>query len=278
MSLSIHNQKQNSGAAKELITALETLLNMYKGLEPGVMDLESALDYLSDYAWEGTTGEDENFILTLLHEINSPVELLRGNLIDGGGSDLVSAQTKEHINRVANAAHARCEIDQGHLVNIESLAALARVSERTIRAATNSKNPNAMKITKDGHWTWIEGPEALKWLSERKDFVPTQTYDNRPRSAVLHRELHVGDAWKQWRVSRNLSIQYLASQLGWSDEEAGWYEQIENGVPGEAYIAFSPRSWRQLAEYYGSQESTDVAKITFQSLAAAYANWRVANE
>lgn len=267
----------NAAAAKELSTAVETILNIFNGQEQCVHDLAFLLDELSLYAWEGIA-PDENYVLTLLHEIGSPVELLRGNLISANGEELVSAQTKELINRVAHAANARYAIDQGHLVNIEGLAALARVSERTIRTATNSKNPNAMKITKDGHWTWIEAPEALKWLSERKDFVPTQSLDNRPRIVVLHREPYVGDAWRQWRESREMSVEDLAGQLGWSKEQCEWYAQIEEGTPGEAYIRFPPRSWRELADHFGSEEGAGVAELTYQSLTAAYAKWRVAND
>lgn len=266
-----------SRAANELTEAVTTLLETLKG-DAGALDINSCFESLSAYAWSGVAPDDPNWIEERLHEISVAVELLRGNLISPAGDSLVSDDVVEFIHRLANAAHARHAIDEGQQVSTEWLAALARVSERTIRAATNSKNPNAIPITKEGHWTFIEAAHALEWLAKRKDFVPTRAADNRPRAAVLQRELRAGSAWRMWRESRGESVEDLARQLGWSPEDAASYSDVESGSPGEAFIALPPAFWRDLAAHFESEEPEAVAALTYRALAAAYVDWRLAGD
>lgn len=266
-----------SRAAEDLIEAVQTVLSGLKG-KSGTSDVKTLFVDLTLYAWSGVTQDDPNWIEERLHEASVPVELLRGNLVDATGGDLMTKDAVGFINRLVNAAHARKTIDEGGQVTIEWLAALANVSERTIRSATNASNPNAMPIIKDGHWTLIDAAHALQWLSRRNDFVPTQAADNRPRSVVLQRAVQPGDAWQKWRQSLNLTIEDLATALGWSAEQAAVYTQIEAGTPGDDSLTLSPRFWRELAAHLGSEESDDVAATTYRSLAAAYANWRLKNE
>lgn len=263
-----------ASSATELIDAVEEVLATLKG-DRETHDIRSLLEYLSLYAWSGVT-PDPIDVRDLLTEVCVAGEVLAGSLIDASGSDLVSRETVEHINRIQKAAQARNDLDQGDAITIESLAVLAGVSERTIRAATNSKNPNAIPITKDGHWTLIEAPHALKWLSGRSDFVPTQGADSRPRIAALAGSLDVGAAWKKWRESRKVAIEKLTEELAWSADQTASYSAIESGTAGEAYLALSPTFWRQLAEHFESLEPSEVAALTFRRLAGAYADWRIA--
>ena len=264
-------------AAEDLVAAVETVLAALKG-ESGAPDVKTLFEDLALYAWSGVTDEDPNWIEDRLHEACVPVELLRGNLMDSTGTDLIAKDAVGFINRLVNAAHARKAIDDGGQVTIEWLAALAKVSERTIRSATNASNPNAMPIIKEGHWTFIEAAHALQWLSRRNDFVPTQAADNSPRFGDLQRALQLGDVWQKWRQSRNLTIDELSAGLGWSGEQTTLYARIEAGSLGDDSLTLSPRFWRELAVHLGSKEPDDVAAATYRSLAAAYANWRLQND
>lgn len=264
-------------AGEDLIEASETVLALLKG-ESGARDVKMLFEDLAFYAWSGVTDENPNWIEERLHEACVPVELLRGNLVDPTGTELITKDTVGFINRLVNAAHARKAIDEGGQVTIEWLAALANVSERTIRSATNASNPYAMPISKSGHWTFIEAPDALQWLSRRNDFVPTQTPDPRPRAAVLRRASRFGEAWKSWRESAALTIDDLASALGWSGEQASLYHGVESGAISDDSMTLSPHFWRELALHLRSEEPDEVAATTYRSLAAEYATWRLQNE
>lgn len=266
-----------STAAHSLIEAVESVLSTLKG-ESDAPDLETLLTDLALYAWSGVTHHYPSWIDERLQEAAVPVELLRGQLTNTAGDTLVSDDVIGFVNRLVNAAHARKAIDDGGQVTIEWLAALANVSERTIRSATNASNPNAMPIIKDGHWTFIDAAPALQWLSRRKDFVPTQTADNRPRSVVLQWALRPGDAWQKWRQSRDLTIDDLAAALGWSIDEAALYTQIEAGNIDDRTLTLSPAFWRDLAVHLGSEEPEAVATTTYRTLASDYANWRLKND
>src|SRR5690606_29673536 len=111
----------------------------------------------------------------LIHELCVIEEVLRGNFMTASGDNLLAAPSRTFIQRVLTAAFARSNVDRGTPVTIEQLAALARVTERTVRAATSTTNPNPLPITKDGHWTYIEARDARAWLSARRDFRPTRT-------------------------------------------------------------------------------------------------------
>lgn len=262
-------------ASTEILEAVHTVHRTLKGEETS-LDLESLLRHLIDYAWSGVSDADPNWIVGLLHDICVPVELLGGSLMTPAGEDLVSKESVELIKRVANAANARYSLDEGHALTIEWLAALANVSDRTIRSATSSSNPNAIPITKDGHRTFIEAPHALEWLSGRKDFVPTQRPDNRPTTTGLIRAAQPGDAWKEWREARDLTVEDLARQLGWISGQAGAYQQIESGIPGDDMLTLLPVFWHALASHLDSEDPGAVAALTYRKLATAYADWRVA--
>ncbi|EIL97313.1 helix-turn-helix domain-containing protein [Rhodanobacter thiooxydans] len=266
-----------STAAGELVAAVETVLAALKG-DSGGRDAKTLFEGLAYYAWSGITDEDPNWIEDLLHEACVPVELLRGNLMDPTGTNLMTTDAIGFINRLVNAAHARKAIDDGGRVTIEWLAALANVSERTIRSATNASNPNAMPIIKEGHWTFIDASHALQWISRRNDFAPTQVPNNGPRSSELHRALQLGEVWQKWRENQNLTIDDLAAALGWSGKQVALYARIESGNLGDDSLVLSPQFWRELAVHLGSKEPDDVAATTYRSLAAAYANWRLKSD
>lgn len=264
---------QTSAAAAELIEAVDLVAATLKG-ENDAPPLGHLLEEARLYAWSGIRGRAHT--LDLLHELSVPAELLAGNLVTPAGDDLVSQETRDLVRRTVNASHARHDIDEGESVSIERLAALAGVTERTIRSATNPRHPNAIPITKDGHWTYIEAAHALKWLAQRKDFVPTQGTDNRPRTAVLASSLTAGEAWKKWREAAGVGIEALAVRLSWSAGQAHAYESVEANIPGANWLDLAPGFWRGLAEHFESTEPAEVAALTFRKLAAAYADWRIA--
>src|SRR5690606_5703926 len=148
---------------------------------------------------------------------------------------------------IVKAASARKDMDDGEPVTIEQLAALGRVTERTVRGATSTTNPNPLPITKDGHWTYIQAGDALGWLSNRSDFRPTQKRLGTPSTAALKGLQSVGDLWRQWRQAAGLSVEELSQQLGWSAAQASTYTLLEQDRATRESIELSPTFWRVLA-------------------------------
>ncbi|MCC6505045.1 MAG: hypothetical protein IT475_06310 [Aquimonas sp.] len=99
----------------------------------------------------------------------------RGGMF-GTASPLIGENRPTDIVKWAVAGYiARARIDWlGGDITIEQLAALARVSEKTLRMAANPKNESALRITKRRHRTVITTDDAMEWLARRPDFIPTQ--------------------------------------------------------------------------------------------------------
>lgn len=264
-------------AADELTNAVAEVLSTLRG-EETAQALEHLLSNLAAYAWLGVGAEDSNYIEQMLTEISVVIELLGGNLMNCSGETLVSQDTRQYIHRVASAANARHNIDNDGQVTIEWLAALANVSERTVRAATSSSNPNGMPIVKDGHWTFIEGAHALRWLSQRKDFIPTQVADDKPRAAMLRAGVQVGEQWRKWRLAHELSVDKLAKSLEWSDEQMRLYSLVESGEWHQDVLNLGPSFWNALALRLSSEEPGEVAIATFKALTDGFFAWRVESE
>lgn len=93
--------------------------------------------------------------------------------------------SNEILVSVCRAAYARSAIANDHVVSLPELAALARVSEKTIRMAANPKNPGALKTTKQGNRTVVEPGDALAWLTRRPDYRPTDTSNIGASGALL---------------------------------------------------------------------------------------------
>ena len=265
--------------AQELVDAVERILGVFKGEDSGP-DLAGLLDDMAHYAWSGHLWEEggRNWLEERLTEICTPMELLAGNFMPPSGERLVSADTRAGIELISAAANARWKIDEGMPVWIEELAALANVSERTIRAATNASNPNAIPITKDGHRTLIKARDALAWLSRRSDFVPTADGSLAPDASAFHGSKTVGEIWRSWREKRGLTVDDLAVELEWAPQQAATYAQIESNSPDADLLALPPAFWSRLGRHFGAGQPDDVAAKTFRRLAGDYATRRISSD
>lgn len=265
-------------AGEELVQAVTQTLAELTGQRdsPPAPDLCAEL---AAYAWEGTPpGPSETSLQERLHEIAVLVELLGGTLITPAGDSLMSPESASLIIRLANAATARDNIDEGDTVTIEQLAALARVTERTVRGATSTTNPDPLPIIKVGHWTYIEAKDALAWLSKRRDFQPTQKRERTPNVMSFRAAQPVGALWHQWRSAAELSIEELAQRLQWDSEQISSYRQLEEGATKRGSLDLSPTFWRDLALSLGATQPEEVARLTYQHVAQEYARQRVTAE
>ena len=132
---------------------------------------------LAEYAWGGVAGPG----LDRFTEIGMIADLINKNV-------WVPDEIQKPIYQLNSAVVGRWNLDEpeeaGGQLTIEELAALAGIAEKTLRSFTNPRSSNPLVITKLGHWTVIDGPDALNWLSKRADWKPTNNQEP-PKSAGL---------------------------------------------------------------------------------------------
>ena len=260
--------------AQELIRALEKILAQFQGKGDGPA-LPDLLSEMAAYAWKGETAATcEHWLDERVNELCTCDELLRGNFMSASGDELFPDNSRSLIKRLVEAVHARKAIDEGNEVTTEGLAALANVSERTIRAATNANSANPVPIVKKGHWTTIEAKHALAWLSRRNDFIATRNVLEKPDAGALTLFTEPGSMWKRWREFQGLTVDDLASRLDWTTTETAAYNAVEAGN-GAKPDDLSPVFWAALAKQLGAEDAEAVAAQTYRLIATAYINARI---
>lgn len=265
-------------AGEELVEAVAMVLAELKG-EGDPQPAPQLFEEMAAYAWSGVLpGPEETALEDRMHELYVVESLLAGELVNAAGERLVSAASQKLMLGITTAATARKNIDEGEPVTIEQLAALGRVTERTIRGATSTTNPNPLPITKDGHWTYIQAADALGWLSNRSDFRPTQKRPGTPSTAALKGLQSVGDLWRQWRQAAGLSVDELAERLAWSAAQTATYTELEQERTTRDSIELSPAFWRDLGSLLGAADAEGVAGLTYQRVLLDYARQRTLDE
>lgn len=226
---------------------------------------------LGAYVWQGDTANglhSENTWgeVALLGQI---VDLLAGKLefdlservgLFGDASESVGGNAATDIVKWTVAGYkARGKLDWlGDPLTVEELAALARVSEKTLRMAANPKNADALRITKQGHRTVITTDDALEWLSRRPDFVPTKRINHSPSS-----ELDIGGTASQFKgyieALQRLkpSLRKAASDSGLSD---AWIAALLAAEPSARTFAFEPDELLRFAHAAEIEQPTTFAR------------------
>lgn len=159
------------------------------------------------------------------------------------------------IKWVVDAFKARARIDWlGGDISIEELAALAKVSEKTLRMAANPKNEVALRTKKNGHRTFITTEDAMDWLARRPDFVPTRN----PKQA-FPAELHIGGGPTQLKVfmadliGRNPGLHVAASESGMTVTA---YAALHAGELGAPNVSLEPDVLARFAAKAGIERAT----------------------
>ncbi|QOW20229.1 hypothetical protein INQ41_04135 [Lysobacter ciconiae] len=232
--------------------------------------LERVASTMADFAWNGKA-RAQNELEEGLTELAVAVELLSANFTLPDGSDCLSPDEKEAIQRLSNAATARWELDRGEPIRVEQLAALAGVSEKTVRTATNPKSANPLPVTKSGYWTFIEAEDALAWLGRRKDFTPTHLGAQGPQQPQITDAAVLGTTCQNWRETADLSLDQLAHALQWGPEQALAYSGIESQAPGNVIAEFPPQALQQLALHLDLPDPAAFAREAYAVLALAHA-------
>lgn len=166
--------------AQSLKSAMEDKASNPDKVAESVADAPLLAAAAFDYAWLGKTprhGHVDDLITDLtaigqFFSVDSGMETHDRSL---PYSVLAGLPSNEILASLCRAAYARWAISSDMDVSLPDLAALARVSDKTIRMAANPKVPGALKTKKLGNRTVVTAEDALAWLSRRPDFRPTDT-------------------------------------------------------------------------------------------------------
>lgn len=252
-------------AAEELLAALDLLHLTLREAE-----LPHAVAWVSDYAWGGYA---DDHVLDAMHELSSAVELCGANLMLPDGTDLYPEENKALLRQLLNATNARMSLDEGDSVRVEELAALARVAEKTVRMATNPSRPGSIRVRKEGHWAFIDAPEALAWLRRRDDFQPTRKRGNQGDQPLIADAASLASTCSQWRKHKAVSIEALTKALHWTASQRKAYQQIEAAELIDQMTRFSPQALQALGKFLGMPQPEAFARQAFRVLAAQYAEY-----
>lgn len=251
-------------ALQELRSAMRAVLEAWDE-----SDLENTGSMLATFAWEGEWRLDDNALADALHEFTTALEASRGNFILPDGTDLLSQESADHLELLANAATARQSLAAGEPVTVELLAALAGVAEKTVRMASNPKNAQPLQVTKDGHWTVIAAQDALAWLARRGDFKPTRMGNNQP---VLVVSTDIAKALGECIAQLNLTIETLARRAKLDKKGAAALGLLVAGEIASASDALSPSQLKSVASALDFEDPDAFAKTAYQLIALAAAN------
>lgn len=236
------------------------------------IDLSSGVTALADYAWQGHGFASPERLEQALSELAMAEELCAANFILPNGNELLPEAAKDALRQLSLAAHARKSLDAGESVDIKELAALARVAEKTLRMATHSTRPGAMRVRKDGHWAYIEAAEALAWLGRRNDFHPTRERGDSLNQTAVSTAEELAATCKRWTELANSTPESLARALGWSAAQMKAYDRLLAGDITDQMTRFPPQTLCALAEHLHMPKPREFARDAFRVLAMKHAD------
>jgi hypothetical protein len=231
---------------------------------------------LAEYAWGGHFPGSEGDLDEVIHEALVALPLLQGGegeLVNAVGDGLVSEETRGILTKTVDAAVARRTLDSrayGDLT-VPMLAALAGVSEKTIRMAANPKNPEALRTTKVGNSTFVLSDDALDWLRRRGGFQETIYNFSSNSTPPIKGPESLARALTTLRSRRAMAAADVANALGWNSEKVGAYEQLEKGQLIASRIPFSPDDLVALGQLMKVDQPASFAKHAYRAMVSAFA-------
>jgi hypothetical protein len=189
-------------------------------------NLGRAFDFVCSGEWRSTL-EDLVGVVNALEPFRA---IVKADAICGPYTDaLIAEDDRTILLQVLDALLARRWLASGSAMTLPQIAALAGLSEKTIRMAAvgRGRNPD-LDSYRDGTTTKVKAEEAERWLGLRQNFKPTRIHGDinainlSPRSnqqvAILLTAL---------REKAGFSIDQLGHQLDWSPNKTEAYAKLE---------------------------------------------------
>ncbi len=146
--------------------------------------------------------------------------------------DLRRLPTPQQMCRqVLDHCEARWSLYRGERIDLTQIAMLAGLAEKTVRMAANPKGKDPLVTTKDGHRTFVEPIEALRWLSTKPAFRPTVLTDRQPQLLTYSSVDSLAQHCRDLREKHGLTLAALMKRLKWSRPSQSAYRQLEAASP-----------------------------------------------
>ena len=163
-------------------------------LDPAQIDISRfavtpVMDALFEYAINGRWDE-RNYWIDLVTDTQAFLTgLSRFDLMGEGFGYGDWVPALEQCIKVLNIAEARQLLDdveetsdggvRDRLLTFGQVALLANMDEKSVRNAANPKSKDPLKTFIDGSRTYVQASDARDWLSRRRGFKPTESFDSK---------------------------------------------------------------------------------------------------
>lgn len=191
--------------------------------------MAKAFDFVDSGVWSGTSDQLDAFCRDL-----EPILALMntGALVDQMETLLLNPDAERVVRDIILKMWARKALDVGQGIDLPQLARLSGLTEKTIRMAAIHRKRGAQDIPtyKEGTRTWVKASDALRWLSKRTQFKPTQirgpgsVIDLEPKTA-----LQLARLLEALRTKTGLSQETVAAQIGLTAAQVSSYTELEGG-------------------------------------------------
>lgn len=232
---------------------------------------------LAEYAWGGRFYSSELDLDATIIEALVVLPLLQdgdGELVDAHSNGVVPIEARDILRNTLNAALGRRSLDGSMhgAITIPMLAALAGVSEKTVRMAANPKNPDALRTTKIGNSTFVEPEDALEWLRRRSGFQETIYNAQRNSTPTIKDPESLAIGLKMLLARRAMTVFDAARTLKWNSEKTGALEQLEQSRLSSPRIALTPEDLLAFARLMELDDPLEFAKQAYKAMVAAFAD------
>lgn len=260
----------------EAIERLEDRSTAANQLDMEQFELIRMISRLADYAWEGFWYGNEVSLEETLTEASTVEPLLSKSLRDPFGEDVIAPDAARSLSLVLLAANGRNEVDNHDALGLDQLAALAGVSDKTIRMAANPKLDNHLKTEKHGQRTIVNSEDALEWLMRRPSFKPTRMNAGIAGQEQISDAKSLANVCVRFREKAGLSLKDLRTGLKWSAADALAYQNMERGEFTADEAVFDAGRLVQLAAHLKlpdkEQFARDAIRVVYQGRAIAMIN------
>lgn len=228
---------------------------------------------LADFAWEGTFFGNEVGLQEMLTEAATIEPLLDDKLRDPFGEYIITRDAAGKLARVLNAATGRSQLESGDALQLDQLAALAGISDKTIRMAANPKVENHLKTEKSGRWTIVKSDDALDWLERRPTFKQTRLNAGIDGQRQVTNAKSLAEVCVRYRERAGLSLKDLRARLNWTAQDALAYQNMERGEFTAHARVFDAMQLIALASLFqlpdAGQFARDAIRVVYQGRAMA---------
>jgi len=257
-------------AAKRLARDIPESEHGYVAISSAGADIENSIvlrhmtrviDFLNTSVWHG----DPSNLWGTLNEL-TPFHLIlqsKPGLVDEVAGQMIKSAHAKKISTALDAFTAYVLLVNEMPVDIRQLAAISGLAEKTVRMAAVGRDRNPDLVTvKDGTRTLIPSNEAIRWLKSKIEFKELDWSSEQFLPPDDPKDIgELGPYLQNLRKISGLSVEELASMLGWDSDTKCAYEELEQDAEIINFKLLPTAVVMQLAQVITPGDSVDLVKV-----------------